>query len=76
MNLDIRVPIGLLFLSLGALITGFGLVTQFTNPAMYARSLDVNINIWWGLVMLAFGAAMFYYGRRAALRWIEPEETP
>ena len=66
MSLDIRVPIGLLFLSLGGLLTGFGIVTNFTNPGMYAMSLNVNINLWWGLVMIAFGAAMFYYGRRGA----------
>lgn len=65
MNLDIRVPIGLLFLSLGGLLAGFGLVTHFSNPTMYARSLDINVNLWWGLVMLAFGAGMFYFGRRA-----------
>jgi hypothetical protein len=72
MNLDIRTPIGLLFLVLGALIAGFGVVTHFSDPSMYARSLDVNINIWWGLVMLGFGAAMFHYGRRATLRTAKP----
>ncbi len=66
MNLDIRTPIGLLFLSLGGLMAGFGAVTHFTNPALYAKSLDMNVNLWWGLVMIAFGAAMFYFGRRAA----------
>lgn len=67
MNLDIRVPIGLLFLSLGGLLTGFGVVTHFTNPAMYVQSLDVNVNLWWGLAMMAFGAGMFHYGRRAVV---------
>ncbi len=65
MNLDIRVPIGLLFLSLGGLLAGFGIVTHFTSPGLYARSLDINVNLWWGLVMLAFGAGMFHFGRRA-----------
>ncbi|WP_165244086.1 hypothetical protein [Paludisphaera soli] len=64
MNLDIRTPIGLLFLSLGGLMAGFGAVTHFTNPDLYAKSLGLNVNLWWGLVMMAFGAAMFYYGRR------------
>lgn len=68
MNLDIRVPIGLLFLSLGGLLAGFGAVTHFTNPAIYGRSLDVNVNFWWGLVMLAFGAGMHHFGRRASAR--------
>jgi hypothetical protein len=66
MNLDIRVPIGLLFLSLGGLMAGFGAVTHFTNQAMYAKSLGINVNLWWGLVMLAFGAVMFAMGRRGA----------
>ncbi|AMV37071.1 hypothetical protein [Planctomyces sp. SH-PL62] len=65
MNLDIRVPIGLLFLSLGGLMTGFGAVTHFTNPGMYAKSLDINVNLWWGLAMIVFGALMFHFGRRA-----------
>lgn len=66
MSLDIRVPIGLLFLSLGGLLTGFGVVTHFTNPGIYAMSLNVNVNLWWGLVMIAFGAGMYYFGRRGA----------
>jgi len=64
MAIDIRVPIGLLFLVLGGLLVVYGAVTHFTNPSMYARSLDVNINFWWGLVMIAFGAGMYYYGAR------------
>lgn len=64
MAIDIRVPIGLLFLVLGGLLVVYGAVTHFSNPSMYARSLDVNINFWWGLVMIAFGAVMYYYGAR------------
>lgn len=58
--LDIRFPIGLLFLLLGALLSGYGLVS---NPSLYARSLGVNVNLDWGLVLLAFGATMLYLGR-------------
>jgi hypothetical protein len=58
--LDIRLPIGLLFLLLGALLSGYGLVS---DPALYARSLGVNVNLDWGLVLLAFGATMLYLGR-------------
>ena len=64
MNLDIRLPIGLLFASLGALLVLFGLATQFMQPAIYERSLDININLWWGLVMLIFGGTMIWLGRR------------
>jgi hypothetical protein len=61
MSLDIRVPIGLLFTILGALLVAFGLAS---DPAIYRRSLGVNINLWWGLVMLAFGILMVVFGRR------------
>lgn len=64
MAIDIRMPIGLMFLILGGLLVAFGAVTHFSNPSIYARSLDININIWWGLAMIAFGAPMYYYGTR------------
>jgi len=64
MAIDIRVPIGLLFLVLGGMLVVFGAVTHFSDPTMYERSLGVNINFWWGLVMLAFGAGMYHYGAR------------
>ena len=63
MSLDIRIPIGLLFAILGALLVVYGFVT---DPAIYQRSLGININLWWGLVMLVFGASMIYFGRKGA----------
>jgi hypothetical protein len=64
MSLDIRLPIGLLFVILGVLLLVFGLVTHFTQPGIYQRSLDININLWWGLAMLLFGLSMAWSGRR------------
>ncbi len=61
MGLDIRLPIGLLFALVGILLTLYGLTT---DPALYHRSLDININLWWGLVLLAFGVVMTLAGRR------------
>jgi multisubunit Na+/H+ antiporter MnhG subunit len=61
--MDIRIPIGLLFAILGALLAAYGLFTMFNDPAMYERSLGININLWWGLVMLLFGALMLALGR-------------
>jgi hypothetical protein len=66
MNLDIRLPIGLLFALLGGLLLLYGLATQFIQPAMYERSLEININLWWGLVMLIFGGSMTWLGRHGA----------
>ena len=55
--MDIRLPMGLMFSIIGAIITVFGAMTQ--GDTMYAEhSLGININLWWGLVMLAFGLIM------------------
>ena len=60
MRLDIRLPIGMLFSICGILLVLFG---ALSNHQLYERSLDVNINLWWGLVMLLFGIAMLVLGR-------------
>jgi hypothetical protein len=65
MNLDLRLPLGLMFTIFGALLTAFGLVS---DPGLYARSLGINVNLWWGLVLFAFGVGMLVLaalGRRA-----------
>lgn len=62
MGLDIRLPIGLMFGVLGAMLVAYGLVA---DPAIYQRSLGLNVNFGWGLALLAFGGAMFHFGRRA-----------
>lgn len=65
MGLDIRWPMGLLFLLLGAILAGYGLVA---DPAIYARSLGLNVNLWWGVVLLTCGGAMVALARRARPR--------
>ena len=55
--LDIRIPIGFLFLLMGILITIYGIVTGSANP-MYAKSLGINMNLWSGISMLIFSAVM------------------
>ncbi|HEV2102270.1 MAG TPA: hypothetical protein VGR58_05770 [Candidatus Acidoferrum sp.] len=57
MGFDIRMPIGMLFSLFGLLLIGYGAATQ--GSAMYAEhSLGVNMNLWWGAALLAFGAVM------------------
>ena len=63
MGLDIRIPLGMMFTILGCLLAGFGF---FSDPAIYQRSLGIDVNLWWGLVLLVFGALMLCLGRRAA----------
>jgi hypothetical protein len=65
MRLDIRLPLGLLFLIFGLALSVFGLLS---DPALYQRSLYVNINLWWGVVLLVFGGAMVELGRRSHRR--------
>lgn len=60
MNLDLRVPIGLMFSIIGVLLIAFGLTS---DDAIYAKSLGININLWWGMVLLAFGAVMLLLAR-------------
>lgn len=57
MGLDLRLPIGALFLVIGLLLAGYG----------FLSSPGVPVDRWWGLVLVAFGALMLglaYRGRR------------
>ncbi len=65
MGLDLRYPVGLMFSLVGALLTAYGLVTG-SNAELYKRSLGININLRWGIVLLIFGLAMLLSARRAA----------
>ena len=65
MGLDIRLPIGGMFATVGLLLTIYGAATGGDAP-MYERALGVNVNLWWGIVMLAFGLVMLALGRRGA----------
>ena len=53
MGLDIRWPIGLMFSFIGALLV----ITGIVNGAS-PRSLNININLIWGIVLLIFGVSM------------------
>ena len=61
MGIDIRIPIGMLFTALGLILAIFGAVS---DPALYQRSLGINVNFGWGLVLLGFGILMLLLGRR------------
>jgi len=72
MGLDIRIPLGLIFIFTGGVMTIFGLFTQ--NSAIYDKSMGVNLNMGWGGIMLIFGAVMFFFGRRQ--KWQDDPVTP
>jgi len=59
-QLDLRIPIGGMFTIFGVILIVYGLVS---DPAMYERSLGINVNLWWGIVLLLFGATMLWLAR-------------
>lgn len=69
MGLDIRWPIGLMFTLIGALLTVFGLVKKTESI-----SLDININLVWGLVLLVFGAFMVIMAWRGSKKSGPPQK--
>jgi hypothetical protein len=71
MGLDIRWPIGLMFSLIGALLTGYGAITG-SNAEMYKCSLDININLYWGLVLLVFGVFMLIPAWRGRAKAAQP----
>lgn len=66
MSLDLRIPMGLMFTLVGAILVTFGIATR--GSSIYAASLGINANFWWGLVLLAFGLTMLTLGRRSQAR--------
>ena len=60
MDMDIRIPIGLLFVILGAILAIFGIFT-YNETELYLRSLGRNVNLWTGVLMLIFGSLMLLF---------------
>ncbi len=62
MGLDIRIPLGLIFLIIGGIMAIYGAVTH--GSPIYAKSLDIDLNLTWGAIMFVFGAVMYLVGKR------------
>jgi hypothetical protein len=60
--LDIRLPIGLMFIVKGIILILYGL---FSDPSHYTVSLGINVNRDWGAAMLLFGIVMLAWSRLA-----------
>ena len=56
--LDLKLPIGWLLSAYGLLLLVYGLVTK---RELYAKSLGINVNLWWGILMLVVGAAFLLF---------------
>ena len=71
MLFDVRLPIGLLFLAMGLLVGGYGLMGN--QALLESRSAGVNIDLAWGSVMAAFGALMLLLAALAHRKGGPPE---
>ena len=76
MAIDLRYPLGLMFIILGAILVVLGAVRP-------VESLGINVNFWWGLVLLAFGILMLVlgiFGKRPEIKsgvvFENPEHQP
>lgn len=63
MHLDVRIPAGMMFSIIGSILTAFGLSTH-NRADIYMRSMGIDANLWWGLVLLIFGMMALSLGRK------------
>lgn len=57
MHLDLRYPIGLL-------LTTYGAILALEGALRRAVVLGINVNLYWGCVMVACGAGFLAFARR------------
>jgi multisubunit Na+/H+ antiporter MnhG subunit len=72
MGLDIRIPLGLIFLIIGGIMSIYGFFTRAS--ALYDKSMGVNLNLTWGILMVVFGGIMFFVGKRQ--KWQDDPVNP
>jgi hypothetical protein len=70
---DPRISMGMLFTLVGTILTAFGVATRSTAET-YAKSMGIDANLWWGLVLMLFGIAVLILGRRGQAR-LEKEKN-
>lgn len=63
MNLDLRIPMGMMFAMMGAVLAAFGLSVH-NRPELAARIPHAGADLWWGVVVLVFGIMLLSLGRR------------
>ena len=69
-SFDLRLPLGLLFGFYGVVLTVLGVVS---DSKIYERSLGLNINLIWGVVLVIFAAFMLFMAFRASKK--PPEKS-
>ena len=61
---DLKIPLGSLLSAYGLILVLYGL---FGSGDLYAKSLEININLLWGVVMLVVGGLFlgFHFFKRS-----------
>lgn len=67
--MDLRLPIGIIFSIYGVILFSYGFFTR--DSAIYQKSLGININLVWGIVLLIFGVVMWLLAKRAERQHLE-----
>jgi hypothetical protein len=57
----------------GTILAAFGVSTR-DRMDVYAKSMGIDANLWWGLVLLVFGIVMLAFGRRGQTRMEKDQE--
>jgi hypothetical protein len=57
MHLDLRYPIGLL-------LTTYGVILAIQGAVVQATVLGLNVNLYWGVIMMVSGLGALYLARR------------
>ena len=63
MDIDLRIPMGMMFSMIGAVLLAFGLATR-DRAEMYTKSFGMNVDLAWGAAVLVFGLVVLQLGRR------------
>jgi hypothetical protein len=64
MNFDLRIPVGMMFTIFGLILAGVGL---FGQPDL-GKSLGINIDLNWGVVLVVFGLFMLFMAGRGSAK--------
>lgn len=73
MRLDVRLPLGLMFLLIGAILALYGV---WGGPPAMARTTPLNVNAWCGFALLLFGGSCLALAWRARRRAGSRPSTP
>lgn len=74
-HVDARIAVGMFFTLTGTILSAFGLSSR-DHVEVYARSLGIDANLWWGLALLAFGILMLAFGRRGQIKMDKGQTLP